>query len=196
MFFGTSATLVKCQLSVSKSKIIINAIVIMSENTDSESDNRLGTIKDEEENSSSGNCVEPNPGGERQDSNSKPLELFARQKKGRKKPEANAWSTQTKALFEDETAVARLYEHGPFENPALERCRKNAIRAKLNRERKKRAREQTQGEIDWLRSENARLRMAEPAALRRAAEAERELQRLRAQMGLSTEVSECEALKR
>ena len=38
--------------------------------------------------------------------------------------------------------MVKLYEQRPFENPALERCRQNALNAKLNREKKKAARKQ------------------------------------------------------
>ena len=39
--------------------------------------------------------------------------LITRQKTTRKKPEANAWSSQKKALIKDEKrAVAKLYEQG------------------------------------------------------------------------------------
>ena len=65
----------------------------------------------------------------------------------------------------------------------------NALNAKLNREKKKAAREQMEREVARLKSENARLVRAEAAAVRRAGEAEGELQRLRAQLRLSAETS-------
>ena len=149
--------------------------VIMYE--DSESDGCIGSIK-EEEDSETDDCVESIPEEKR---DTKP-ELIARRKKtrrGKKKPKANAWSSQKKVLVKEEKVV-KLYEQKPFENPALEKCRMNALNAKLNREKKKKEREQMAKEVTKLRSENTRLRRAEAAAERRAGEAERELQRLRA----------------
>jgi len=144
---------------------------------DSESDEMTEAIKQEED-SETDDCNE-SVLEERRDT--KP-ELIARRKKtrrGKKKPKANAWSSQKKALVKEEKVV-KLYEQKPFENPALEKCRMNALNAKLNREKKKKEREQMAKEVTKLRSENTRLRRAEAAAERRAGEAERELQRLRA----------------
>ena len=159
--------------------------VIMYEDSSTESD-ECDTIKEEED-----DCVEPIPQPEEEeDSGSAKPELITRRKKtrrGKKKPKANAWSSQKKALVRDSDVekVVKLYEQKPFENPALEKCRQNALNAKLNRERKKKEKEQMEGEVARLRSENARLRRAEAAAARRAGEAERELQRLRALLGRS-----------
>ena len=158
----------------------------MFENTDPESDNCIRTIKEEEDcNLCADDCVEPIPEEERQDSKSK-RELNTRQKRSssRKKPRANAWSSQKKELIKDEKAVVKLYEQEPFENPALERCRQNALNAKLNREKKKVAREQMEREVARLRSENARLR-SENARLRgavAAADRGQQKQRLRAHL--------------
>ena len=154
---------------------------------DSESDEVTATIKQEED----GDCdkdecfVEPIPEEEKKRV-SKP-ELIARRKKtrrGKKKPKANAWSAQKKALVKEEKVV-KLYEQEPFENPALEKCRINAMNAKMNRDRKKKEREEMAREVAKLRTENTRLRRAEAAAERRAGEAERELQRLRALLSQS-----------
>ena len=62
--------------------------------TDPVSDNCMETIKEEER-------------------PTKP-KLIMRQKRIRKKPEANAWSSQKKALVKDEkrAAVVKLYEQG------------------------------------------------------------------------------------
>ena len=151
----------------------------MFENTDPESDNCIRTIKEEEDcNLCADDCVEPIPEEERQGSMPK-RELITRQKRTRtktgKKQKANAWSSQKKELIKDEKAVVKLYEQKPFENPALERCRQNALNAKLNREKKKVAWEQMEREVARLRSENARLRGAVAAA-------DREQRRLRAQL--------------
>ena len=81
----------------------------------------------------------------------------------------------------------RLYEAQPFDDPVKERCRRNAINAKLNRERKAKEKEALARQMSMLRKENRRAqteadvaeRRAEEAE-RRAAEAEAELERLRA----------------
>ena len=81
----------------------------------------------------------------------------------------------------------RLYEAKPFEDPVKERCRRNAINAKLNRERKAKEKEALARQMSLLRKENTRAqteadiaeRRAEEAE-RRAADAESELERLRA----------------
>ena len=81
----------------------------------------------------------------------------------------------------------RLYEAQPFEDPVKERCRRNAINAKLNRERKAKEKEALAKQMNLLRKENRRAqeeaniaeRRAEEAE-QRAADAEAELQRLRA----------------
>ena len=144
---------------------------------DSESDENTGEhVKEEEE----ADCETDD--GTEQIAEEKP-KLIARKKKtrrGKKKPKANAWSSQKKALVREEEKVVKLYEQKPFENPALEKCRMNALNAKLNREKKKREREEMVRDITKLKSENSRLRRSEAAAERRAGEAERELQRLRA----------------
>jgi hypothetical protein len=112
--------------------------------------------------------------------------LITRRKKsrrGKRKPKANAWSMQKKNLLAEEAELekknAKLYEQKPFENPELERCRQNALNAKLNRERKKREKEGMAKEMTKLRTENQRLKRQEAAMKSRAGDAERELQRLR-----------------
>merc|ERR1719471_2461494 len=64
----------------------------------------------------------------------------------------------------------RLYEAQPFDDPVKERCRRNAINAKLNRERKAKEKEALARQMSMLRRENRRAQ----------AEAEAELERLRA----------------
>ena len=63
-----------------------------------------------EEDPVSDNCIETIKEEERP---TKP-KLIMRQKRTRKKPEANAWSSQKKALIKDEqrAAVVKLYEQG------------------------------------------------------------------------------------
>lgn len=180
----------ECCLMSSVTECVDINIIIMVDHNHRESDNSVGgTIKEEEEDVGyTDDCIEPIPEEERQEDASP--KLMTHQKKTRKKPKANAWSSsQKKALIRDEKPVVKLYEQSPFGNPALERCRQNALNAKLNREKKKAAREQMEREVARLKSENARLVRAEAAAVRRAGEAEGELQRLRAQLRLSAETS-------
>ena len=81
----------------------------------------------------------------------------------------------------------RLYEAKPFDDPVKERCRRNAINAKLNRERKAKEKEALARQMSLLRKENRRAQTEADTAERRAEEAERraadaeaELERLRA----------------
>ena len=81
----------------------------------------------------------------------------------------------------------RLYEARPFDDPVKERCRRNAINAKLNRERKAKEKEALARQMSLLRKENQRAQTEADVAERRADEAERraadaeaELERLRA----------------
>ena len=73
----------------------------------------------------------------------------------------------------------RLYDAAPFTDPAQERCRKNAINAKLNRERKRKEKEALGKQINLLRRENQKLQEESAAAEERASRAEAELQRMR-----------------
>jgi hypothetical protein len=90
--------------------------------------------------------------------------------RGKKSRRANAWSMQKKNLLTEEAELekrnAKLNEQKPFENPELERCRQNALNAKLNCERKKREKEGIAMEMTKLRTENQRLKKQEsmPAA--------------------------------
>ena len=52
----------------------------------------------------------------------------------------------------------KLYEMAPFDDPEMERCRQNAINAKVNRDRKKKEKNAMQSEMSQLRHENASLR--------------------------------------
>ncbi len=101
----------------------------------------------------------------------------------RRKPKANAWSVGKKVEVKVVKANvgeerAKLYEQQPFHDAELERCRKNALSAKLNREKKKREQEMIQQELEELRRENAKLKEREELAQKRAKEAENKLKTL------------------
>ncbi len=111
-----------------------------------------------------------------------PVRNQRKTRRGKKKPKANAWTAQKKRLLQkvaEEEEKVKLYEQKPFTNPELERCRVNAINAKMNRERKKKEREEMAKEMNKLKTENQRLKKQEAAMRSRASDAERELQRLR-----------------
>jgi hypothetical protein len=52
----------------------------------------------------------------------------------------------------------KLYEHAPFEDPALERCRQNALNAKRNRDRRKKEKEALSKQMNALRESNRKLK--------------------------------------
>jgi len=52
----------------------------------------------------------------------------------------------------------KLYEHEPFSDPDMERCRQNAINAKINRDRKNKEKNQMSKEMAKLRRENQELK--------------------------------------
>jgi hypothetical protein len=74
----------------------------------------------------------------------------------------------------------RLYEAQPFGDPQQERCRRNAINAKLNRDRKMKEKDALAKQMNMLRRENQRLQDEAAAVEERASSAEAELDRLRA----------------
>lgn len=52
----------------------------------------------------------------------------------------------------------KLYEMAPFEDPDMERCRLNAINAKMNRDKKKKEKNVLQSEMSKLQAENQELK--------------------------------------
>ena len=77
-------------------------------------------------------------------------------KKTRRKPKANAWSLKRQQI--KESREKRLYEMNSFkDDPELERCRLNAMSAKLNREKKKREQEQMAADLSKYKRENQKL---------------------------------------
>jgi len=102
-------------------------------------------------------------------------------KRKRRKPKANAWSQQVRPqVVAKAGSRPRLYEQKPFEDPELERCRQNALFAKMNRDRKRKEKEDIQKSLETLRRENERLKKKEAAAAERATQAEERLARLEA----------------
>ena len=105
-----------------------------------------------------------------------------RRGKKKKKPKANAWSLTKRNEIQKATGASqvRLYEQDPFQNnPELERCRKNALSAKLNRDKKRKEQEAMKLEMERLKLENQRLKRQEEVTKRRARSVEQELSRLR-----------------
>jgi len=79
----------------------------------------------------------------------------------------------------------KLYEQDPLPDPAAEKCRQNALNAKLNRDRKKKQLEEATTEIIKLRSENEDLRTEADTVREELAAARREIELLREQMKLN-----------
>lgn len=52
----------------------------------------------------------------------------------------------------------KMYECDPFEDPEMEKCRQNAINAKMNRDKKKKEKTTLQKEMGKLRRENEELK--------------------------------------
>jgi len=79
----------------------------------------------------------------------------------------------------------KLYEQDPLLDPAAEKCRQNALNAKLNRDRKKKQLEEATTEINKLRSENEDLRTEADTVREELAAARQEIELLREQMKLN-----------
>merc|ERR1711935_474641 len=58
----------------------------------------------------------------------------------------------------DSDCKVKLYEHEPFSDPEMERCRQNAINAKVNRDRKNKEKNKMGQEMAKLRRENQDLK--------------------------------------
>jgi hypothetical protein len=111
-------------------------------------------------------------------------------RRGRKKPQANAWSMQRRTVAPGESKKAaapvnaelanlkKLYEHTPFKNADLERCRRNAVNAKINRDRKKAQLDEMVAEMKKLREENERLRRQMEAQAQQNNQAQSELRQM------------------
>lgn len=76
----------------------------------------------------------------------------------------------------------KLYELGPLDDPEAERCRQNAVNAKINRDKKKAQMQEAEAEIDRLRDENQSLKVQKDRYRDELEEARRELALLRQQM--------------
>lgn len=100
-----------------------------------------------------------------------------RRGKKRRKPLAHAWSQMKRIGVLQEKKP--LYELESFDDPILERCRKNALGAKLNREKKKQEQERIKRELDELRNHNRSLMRRAQQSDARAMKAEQELARMR-----------------
>lgn len=99
----------------------------------------------------------------------------------KRKPKANAWSVKMNKSQVKRNEDTLLYQQKPFQdNPELERCRKNALSAKLNREKKKKEQEKIAAELNKLKKENERLKKQGEVMKNRANSAEFTLNRIRA----------------
>lgn len=97
-------------------------------------------------------------------------------RRGPKKAKANIWSElKRNGVIKETTTECKLYEQKSFEDPKLERCRKNALSAKLNREKKKQEQEKIVKEMETLRSNNK-------ALMKRVADSDMRAQKLEAQL--------------
>ena len=84
--------------------------------------------------------------------------------------------TRIKQRRIDSSALAdgqRLYAATPFDDPRKERCRRNAINAKLNRERRAKEKEELTKEMDSLKQENKRMSEEADVSKHRVEEAEK-----------------------
>lgn len=72
----------------------------------------------------------------------------------------------------------KLYEMDAFDDPEMERCRQNAINAKINRDRKKQEKNSILSQVNKLKEENASLKSKADRMKRRAMDAETQLKRI------------------
>lgn len=63
-----------------------------------------------------------------------------------------------KSKLSSSNKKTKLYEMEPFSDPEMEKCRQNAINAKINRDRKKNEKSNLQSEIKTLKKENLDLK--------------------------------------
>ena len=76
-----------------------------------------------------------------------------------KKTRENSTSSNSNTISNNSSnRKAKLYEQGPFSDPDMERCRQNAVNAKINRDRKRNEKNSMQKEMSKLRRENQDLK--------------------------------------
>jgi len=74
----------------------------------------------------------------------------------RKRNKSN--SGTSKSSSNNSNRKVKLYEQGRFDDPDMERCRQNAINAKINRDRKNKEKNNMQNEMNKLKDENQNLK--------------------------------------
>ena len=105
------------------------------------------------------------------------VEFTRKPKKALKAISGNNAAIETK---ENSNRKVKLYEMGAFDDPEMERCRQNAINAKINRDRKKKEKNGMQKEMAKLRQENLTLKKTNKKYKARMAAFEGRLQALEA----------------
>lgn len=78
--------------------------------------------------------------------------------KNKKTRENSTSKSNTTISNNSSNRKAKLYEQSPFSDPDMERCRQNAINAKINRDRKRNEKNSMQKEMSKLRRENQDLK--------------------------------------
>jgi len=80
------------------------------------------------------------------------------EKSSNKKNSVKTTSTSKSVSNNSSNRKVKLYEQSPFSDPDMERCRQNAINAKINRDRKRNEKNSMQKEMTQLKTENQQLR--------------------------------------
>jgi len=70
----------------------------------------------------------------------------------------NKSNSTSKSSSNNSNRKVKLYEQGRFDDPDMERCRQNAINAKINRDRKNKEKNAMQKEMNKLKDENQNLK--------------------------------------
>ncbi len=107
-------------------------------------------------------------------------QTHSRRERRRRKPKANAWSTQVRRAAAEVGGAPRLYEQKPFDDPELERCRLNALSAKANRDRKRQEQQRMQEELHKLREENRKMKLSQASLAAKARKAQDIVDRFKA----------------
>lgn len=76
----------------------------------------------------------------------------------RKRHKSNSSSTSFTCSSKNTSRKVKLYEMNAFADPEMEKCRQNAINAKMNRDKKKNEKSDMQKEMSKLRRENEELK--------------------------------------
>jgi len=91
------------------------------------------------------------------DENDSDYEVKSSTNKPKKSVNSNSSTSKSMSVSVGNRKV-KLYEHEPFSDPEMERCRQNAINAKVNRDRKNKEKNKMGQEMAKLRRENQDLK--------------------------------------